>query len=91
MGKVILGASMSLDGFINDSNGQVDRLYPDLAALRQTEELQESIRTTGAVVMGKRAYLMAENVGVADYEYQVPLFILTHEVPKRLSPAKTIG
>jgi dihydrofolate reductase len=88
MGKVILGASMSLDGFINDSKGHVDRLYPDLAALRQTEELQESIRATGAVVMGKRAYLMAENVGVADYEYQVPLFILTHKVPTKVIPGE---
>jgi dihydrofolate reductase len=30
-------------------------LYPDLAALRKTEMLQEAIANTGAVVMGRRA------------------------------------
>jgi dihydrofolate reductase len=56
MGKVIAGTAMSLDGFINDRNGSVSRLYPDLEALRKTELLQEEIRTTGAAVMGRRAY-----------------------------------
>ena len=37
MGKVIAGTTMSLDGFINDRNGSVSRLYPDLEALRRTE------------------------------------------------------
>jgi hypothetical protein len=32
MGKVILGMTMSLDGFINDRQGNVADLYPDLAA-----------------------------------------------------------
>lgn len=36
MGKVIIGATMSLDGFMNDRNGDVSRLYPDLEALRRT-------------------------------------------------------
>ncbi len=35
--KVIVGTTMSLDGFINDRNGRVDLLYPDLAELRKTE------------------------------------------------------
>ena len=52
MGNVIIGATLSLDGFMNDRNGDVSRLYPDLEALRSTEMLQEEIRTTGAVVMG---------------------------------------
>ena len=54
MGKVIAGTTMPLDGFINDRNGSVSRLYPDLEALRKTELLQEEIRTTGAAVMGRR-------------------------------------
>ena len=45
---------------MNDRNGDVSRLYPDLEALRRTEMLQEEIQTTGAVVMGRRAYDMAE-------------------------------
>src|SRR5947207_8807145 len=83
MGKVIIGATMSLDWFMNDRNGDVSRLYPDLEALRSTEMLQEEIRTTGAVVMGRRAYDMAEG-DVTDYEYQVPIFVLTHDVPEQV-------
>jgi dihydrofolate reductase len=82
MGKVILGTTMSLDGFVNDRNGDVSRLYPDLDALRKTEVLQESIHTTGAVVMGRRAYDMAEG-DFTDYEFQVPIFVLTHDAPEK--------
>ncbi|TMF44601.1 MAG: dihydrofolate reductase [Chloroflexi bacterium] len=82
MGNVIVGATMSLDGFMSDRNGEVSRLYPDLEALRRTEMLQEEIRTTGAVVMGRRAYDMAEG-DLTDYEYQVPIFVLTHHVPEQ--------
>jgi dihydrofolate reductase len=85
MAKVIVGAAMSLDGFVADRNGDVSRLYPDLDALRKTEVLQESIRTTGAVLMGRRAYDRAAG-DFTGYEYQVPIFVLTHRSPK--SPAK---
>lgn len=80
MAKVIAGTTMSLDGFINDSEGSVSRLYPDLDALRETELLQEEIRTTGAAVMGRHAYDMAEG-DLTGYEFQVPIFVLTHAVP----------
>ncbi len=83
MGNVIIGASISLDGFMNDRHGDVSRLYPDLEALRRTEMLQEEIRTTGAVVMGRRAYDMGEG-DLTDYEYQVPIFVLTHTVPEQV-------
>ena len=85
MGKVILGMTMSLDGFINDRSGSVEALYPDLAALRDTEPLRESMQNTGAVVMGRNSYAMAEDPdSIADnYEYQVPIFVLTHEPPKK--------
>src|SRR5260370_40993347 len=82
MGNVIIGATMSLDWFMNDRNGDVSRLYPDLEALRQTEMLQEEIRTTGAEVMGRRAYDRAEG-DLTDYEYQVPIFDLAHPVPQQ--------
>lgn len=84
MGKVILGLTMSLDGFINDQNGGVDRLYPDLDELRHTESLKEAIRTTGAVVMGRGAFEMGEPDSYADnYEFQVPIFVLTSKIPKK--------
>jgi len=82
MGNVIVGATLSLDGFISDRHGDISRLYPDLEALRRTEMLQEEIRTTGAVVMGRRAYDMAEG-DLTDYEYQVPIFVLTHHLPEK--------
>lgn len=86
MAKVILGTTMSLDGFINDREGSVGALYPDLDTLRNTEPMRESIRNTGAVVMGWNAYAMAENPDsyAGNYEFQVPIFVLTHEIPKRL-------
>ncbi len=84
MGNVIVGATMSLDWLMSDRNGDVSRLYPDLAALRSTEMLQEEIQTTGAVVMGRRAYDMAEG-DVTDYEYQTPIFVLTHHVPEQVA------
>lgn len=83
--KVLLGTTMSLDGFIADRNGDLSPLYPNLAELRETELLQESMRTTGAVVMGRRAYDLAQG-DFTDYEYQVPIFVVTHRVPEK--PAK---
>jgi dihydrofolate reductase len=85
MAKVIVGMTMSLDGFVSDRRGSAAALYPDLDALRETELLQESIQSTGAVVMGRNAFAMAEEPdSIADnYEYQVPIFILTHVPPKR--------
>jgi dihydrofolate reductase len=85
MGKVILGMTMSLDGFINDRDGSVGNLFPDLEELRNTEPLQESIRMTGAVVMGRNAFAMAEDPDsyASNYEFQVPIFVLTHEPPKK--------
>lgn len=81
MGKVIVGTTMSLDGFIKDRYGSVESLYPDLAALRETEMLQESVRSTGALIMGRHAYDMA-NGDFTDYEYQVPIIVLTHHPPE---------
>ncbi len=80
MGKVILGTTMSLDGFITDRKGDLGPLYPDLAALRQTQELQESIATTGAALMGRRAYDLARG-DLTGYEYQTPIFVVTHHPP----------
>ena len=82
MGKVILGSTMSLDGFINDQNGSVGSLYSDLEELRNTELLKEAIRSTGAVVMGRRSYDMGNPDLYADnYEFQVPIFVLTRNIP----------
>lgn len=77
MGRVVVGMTMSVDGFVNDRNGDVSALYPDLEALRKTRLLQEAIERTGAVVMGRHAYDMA-NGDFTGYEFRVPIFVLTH-------------
>ncbi len=76
---------MSLDGFINDQHGSVAALYSDLASYRDTGPLRESIQNTWAVVMGHNSFAMAEDPdSLADnYEYQVPIFVLTHAAPLR--------
>lgn len=85
MAKVILGATMSLDGFINDRSGSVAALYPDLDTWRDTEAGRESIQNTGAVVMGQNSFAMAEDPDsiAENYEYHVPIFVLTHQAPER--------
>ena len=85
MGKVILGMTMSVDGFINDGSGSVSALYPDLEAWRETQPGKESIENTGAVVMGRNSFAMSEDPDwfAENYEYQVPIFVLTHEPPEK--------
>lgn len=85
MGKVIVGMTMSLDGYINDAQGRVDALYADLETLQASEPMQEAIRDTGAVVMGWNTFRMAEDPDLyADnYEFQVPIFVVTHTAPDK--------
>jgi dihydrofolate reductase len=85
MGKVILGMTMSLDGFIHDRSGSVGALYPDFNTLSTTEPMREAIQNTGAVVMGRNAFAMAKDPDfyAGNYEFQVPIFVLTHTVPQR--------
>ncbi len=80
MGKVTGGMTISLDGFVNDRNGSVGALYPDLGELANAEALREAMIATGAVVMGRHTYDMA-NGDFTGYEYQVTLFVVTHDVP----------
>ena len=85
MGKVILGVTISLDGFAEDRNGSVGALYPDLDALHNTEILRESQRNTGSVVMAWKEFAMAEDPDwyAGNYEYQVPIFVFGSETPKK--------
>ncbi|WP_420593763.1 dihydrofolate reductase family protein [Deinococcus sp.] len=82
MGTVLLSMFVSLDGFVNDPRGRVGPLYPDPAVLSQTAFMQDSIRNTGAVVMGRRAFDMGDpDDYLGQYEYQVPILVLTHHPP----------
>ncbi len=61
------------------------RCIRDLVALQDTGPMQESIRNTGAVVMGRNSFAMADDPDwfADNYEYQVPIFVLTHQAPKK--------
>jgi dihydrofolate reductase len=82
MRKVVAGMTMSVDGYINDRNGDTRRLYPELDLIRELEIVKRSMLTTGAVLMGRRAYEMAQG-DLTDYEYQTPIFVVTHRPPAR--------
>ena len=60
MAKVIVGMTISLDGFVADQNGNAGRLYPDLEALRHTAYMKDAIEQTGAVLMGRRTFEMGD-------------------------------
>jgi dihydrofolate reductase len=82
LAKVIVGMTISLDGFVADQNGNAGRLYPDLAALRYTAYMKDAIEQTGAVLMGRRTFEMGDpDSYVGNYEFQVPIFVLTHHPP----------
>jgi dihydrofolate reductase len=82
VGKVILGVTISLDGFAEDNQGSVGALYPDLDTLHHTDLLKDSIRKTGAVVMAGKEFAMAEDPDwfAGNYEYQAPIFVVTDKV-----------
>jgi dihydrofolate reductase len=56
VGKVIAGMTMSLDGFVADADGNVDRLYADLTDLQGTPYMTDTIAETGAVIMGRKTF-----------------------------------
>lgn len=82
MAKVIWGMIMSVDGFVNDRHGSLDKLY---ASFEPNEEINAAMNNTGSVVMGRNSFEGAEDKDAyADnYEFQVPLYILTHHPPAR--------
>ncbi|WP_082232816.1 dihydrofolate reductase family protein [Halobacillus massiliensis] len=85
MGKVVLGMTMSVDGYINDREGSVARLYQDLEEVKKSGFFDESIRNTGAVVMGRNTFNMAADPDLyaGNYEYQVPIFVLCGKEPEK--------
>lgn len=82
MATVHTGMTMSLDGFVADRKGGTARLS-DPAASGGSEYMTALILATGAVVMGRRTFAMAEDPDwfVGNYEFQVPIFVLTHTPP----------
>jgi len=85
MGKVIAGMAVSLDGFVNDSHGSLDQLCSDFGELHEVASFKKMIEDTGAVIMGRHVYEMADPFSWAndDYEFQTPIFVLTHNPPTK--------
>lgn len=82
MAKVIAGWTMSIDGFVTDAQGNAGELYPDLAALRDTTYMTDAVAETGAVLMGRKTFAMGDpDSYVGTYEFQVPIFVVTHRPP----------
>jgi len=84
-GGAVLSMTMSLDGFVNDREGSVARLYPDLEGLAESEAFRSFLARIGAVVMGRHAYDMG-NGDFTGYELQMPIFVVTSRPPA--TPAK---
>ncbi|MGH2614127.1 MAG: dihydrofolate reductase family protein, partial [Thermomicrobiales bacterium] len=80
MGMVRGGMTISLDGFVNDRDGDVGSLYADLPEEHYANLMQELEANTGAVVLGRRSYDIGEG-DFTGYEFQAPIFVLTHEAP----------
>jgi hypothetical protein len=51
MGKVIMGFTMLLGGFITNQNGSVERLYPDLDTLRHAKHLQVAMKPDESLLL----------------------------------------
>jgi dihydrofolate reductase len=89
MTRVIAGQTVSLDGYFEDADGSFAALYSDFEELMDSAYMKTSQAETGAVLMGRRTFDMAGDPDsyAVDYEYQVPLFVLTHRPPER-EPAR---
>lgn len=81
MGKVFLDMAVSLDGFVNGSNGEDGGLHdwyfsPVGDGPVILEELLENI---GAMILGKRAFGSSPEAEGFDTPYKVPHFVLSHK------------
>ncbi len=81
MAKLITGMELSLDGFFEDANGG----GTGGESLAGTDYLRDMIAQTGAVIMGRRTFEMADDpdLYVGHYEFQVPIFVLTSTPPAK--------
>ncbi len=83
MTQLLAGMTVSLDGFVEGPPGQNVSMSVNEDADRASAQLAEAIKHTGAVLMGRRTFDMAEDPDLyADhYEFQVPIFVVTHRPP----------
>jgi dihydrofolate reductase len=84
MAKVIAGMTISLDGYFEDASGDTSALYADFDTLRDSDYMQSLQAETGAVLMGRKMFELADPDSYADsYEFQNPLFVVTSNPPEK--------
>jgi dihydrofolate reductase len=98
MGTVYVDISMSLDGFIAGPNDDVDPLHEWLYGLKgfrephgmeggttgpDSEVIDEAMKRSGAVIVGRRMYELAEGWG-DNPPFHKPVFVLTHRAREPL-------
>jgi dihydrofolate reductase len=98
MGTVYVDISMSLDGFIARPNDDVDPLHEWLYGLKgfrephgmeggttdpDSEVIDEAMNRSGAVIVGRRMYELAEGWG-GNPPFHKPVFVLTHRAREPL-------
>jgi dihydrofolate reductase len=81
MAEVHAGMAVSLDGFVADSDGNAASISEPVD---DTDYMKSVIDETGAVILGRRTYDMADDpdLYVGNYEFQVPIFVVTHRPPQ---------
>ncbi|HZC06712.1 MAG TPA: dihydrofolate reductase family protein [Ktedonobacterales bacterium] len=96
MGNVVVGATMSLDGFIAGPNDAMDWVFAysdDLDAPNKIDEY--IIQSTGAVLVGRRCYDVGQRAarpelsGLYGGRWVGPEFVLTHRPPVGGSSSRT--
>ncbi|MFV2124438.1 dihydrofolate reductase family protein [Micromonospora sp. LOL_013] len=84
MGKVILDMTVSINGCVAGANDEPGGLHDWFFIPSEVNQavIEEQIKSTGALVMGRRTYDMgASQDGFAENPFQVDHFIVSHSEP----------
>jgi dihydrofolate reductase len=87
--------SMSLDGFVAGPDDGLDEvhnwMYPRHGTVSDSsaEVIDELFTNSGAVVMGRRTWELGDRLNdwVVNPPFEVPIFVLAHDVPERVTKA----
>ncbi|QIN84671.1 dihydrofolate reductase [Rubrobacter tropicus] len=86
MGRVLLDMAMTLDGFVAGPNDEDGGLHDWFFSPAGVEAVDESVRNTGAILVGRRTYDLGDRMnGFAHSPYRVEHFVLTHDLPERIA------
>jgi dihydrofolate reductase len=82
MTRVFIDSAMSIDGFWADREGQ--SVFP-LGDMHSSGLIEALVDRTGAVVMSRRSFEMAEDPDwfAGNYELQVPIHVITDAPPTK--------